>query len=394
MTVQAFVGRPRQGKSYSAVELAIIPALREGRIVYTNIPLLPAVLDDFPNADCRLLDLKLHQANPRFWSETVCNGALVVADELWRVWPKGLIPAQLNKRDDLEFIKEHGHLADDNGRIVDIILVTQNLDDIAKSIADMVDMTIISEKLYETGFENRFRRDYYKGPIYGLDGKKNKFIKSDDMVTYLPSVYKYYKSHTKASALMDKPNETKVISANIFGSIKFKLLIVGFVICLIILPVAFSSASKGVSKITHHEIQQPVNNSNFSSSTNQFNKSASLPSPPLPKPVPILSNRWRLSGYYSINGNKVAVINDGHHHTRYIDQKYCYFGLSVECTKDMEVYTSYSGQRDTGFSVAVPLSTTAVPVTPNEIATHNSYSPPPSEPAEMAAENKNLYDQE
>ena len=77
MTVQAFVGRPRQGKSYSAVELAIIPALREGRIVYTNIPLLPAVLDDFPNADCRLLDLKLHQANPRFWSETVCNGALV-----------------------------------------------------------------------------------------------------------------------------------------------------------------------------------------------------------------------------------------------------------------------------------------------------------------------------
>ena len=142
MTVQAFVGRPRQGKSYSAVELAIIPALKEGRIVYTNIPLLPVTLEDFPNADCRYLDLKEHKSNPRFWSQTVCNGALVVADELWRVWPKGLTPAQLNKRDDLEFIKEHGHLADENGRIVDIVMVTQTLDDIAKSIADMVVLTI------------------------------------------------------------------------------------------------------------------------------------------------------------------------------------------------------------------------------------------------------------
>lgn len=90
MAITAVVGRPGHGKSYSATEIAIVPALQEGRAVYTNIPLRDqAIARDFPSARVHYVELSVDQVNdPEFWQ--FAPGALVILDELWKVWPSGL----------------------------------------------------------------------------------------------------------------------------------------------------------------------------------------------------------------------------------------------------------------------------------------------------------------
>lgn len=213
MAIDAYTGNPRSGKSYSVVKNVIIPSLREGRHVYTNIPMTDKAHSEFPG--------HIHQLDKDWFSspdlaDLFPAGSVVVLDELWRRWPSGMKVNAFPFKDK-EFLAEHGHNVDENGNTTRVVLVTQDLADIASFARGKVDKTYRSQKLDAVGADNRFRVDIYEGCVTGQKPPKTQFIRSI-YDKYEPEYYVYYMSSTK-SQTGDVGNEKRADKrANIWRS--------------------------------------------------------------------------------------------------------------------------------------------------------------------------------
>lgn len=193
MAIDAYTGLPGSGKSYSVVKFAILPSLKEGRQVITNIPLTELAHEEFPG-QIRQLEHDWYKDEKLF--ETVPNGAVVVLDELWRRWPKGMPAAKVPFRDK-EFLAEHRHLVDEEGNATRIVLVTQDLDQIAAFATMLVDTTYQSVKLSALGANKRFRVDIYQGAAKGQRPPKSRLLRSV-FDKYEKAIHQYYQSATKS----------------------------------------------------------------------------------------------------------------------------------------------------------------------------------------------------
>jgi len=193
MAIDAYVGLPGSGKSYSVVKFVILPSLKQGRQVITNIPLSEVAHDEFPG-QIRQLPHDWYRDEKLF--ETIDNGAVVVLDELWRRWPKGMPPSKIPFRDK-EFLAEHRHLVDQDGNATRIVLVTQDLDQIAAFAVMLVDTTYQSVKMSALGANKRFRVDIYQGAAKGQRPPKSRLLRSV-FDKYEKQVHQYYSSATKS----------------------------------------------------------------------------------------------------------------------------------------------------------------------------------------------------
>ena len=85
MSIVAYVGRPGSGKSYGVVENVVIPALKDGRKIITNIPLRRGYLsDDFPEGEVVQFDPKQPLENPDFFDLDEYAGYIWIVDECCR----------------------------------------------------------------------------------------------------------------------------------------------------------------------------------------------------------------------------------------------------------------------------------------------------------------------
>lgn len=193
MAVDAYCGLPRSGKSYSVVKNVILRSLKEGRHVYTNIPLTQLAHDEFPGL--------IHQLAADWFSDadlfdSVLPGWVVVLDELWRRWPKGLSVHKIPFKDKA-FLAEHGHIVGEGGHTTRVVLVTQNLNQLTGFCVELVDKTYISTKLDAVGASSKFRIDIYQGAAIGRLPPKSQLIRST-FDGYSEAIWKYYKSATKS----------------------------------------------------------------------------------------------------------------------------------------------------------------------------------------------------
>lgn len=193
MAIDAYTGLPGSGKSYSVVKFAILPSLKQGRQVITNIPLTELAHTEFPG-QIRQLPHDWYTNEALF--ETIPNGSVVVLDELWRRWPKGMPASKVPFRDK-EFLAEHRHLVDESGNSTRIVLVTQDLDQIAAFATMLVDTTYQSVKLSALGSSKRFRVDIYQGAAKGQRPPKSRLLRSV-FDKYEKSIHQYYQSATKS----------------------------------------------------------------------------------------------------------------------------------------------------------------------------------------------------
>ncbi len=193
MAIDAYTGLPGSGKSYSVVKFAILPSLKQGREVITNIPLTELAHSEFPGL-IRQLPHDWYQDEKLF--ESVPNGSVVVLDELWRRWPKGMPASKVPFRDK-EFLAEHRHLVDENGNSTRIVLVTQDLDQIAAFATMLVDTTYQSVKLSALGSSKRFRVDIYSGAAKGQRPPKSRLLRQV-FDKYEKTIHQYYQSATKS----------------------------------------------------------------------------------------------------------------------------------------------------------------------------------------------------
>lgn len=200
MAIDAYTGMPGHGKSYGVVEHVIIPSLKQGRHVVTNIPLqVDALLAEFGGT---IAQLPADWFERRDLAELAPNGCVLVLDELWRRWPKGQ-KTNAAPLEDKALLAEHRHRVDDKGQSMRVVLVTQDLEQIATWVTLLVETTyriVKKSKKY-------YRVDIYRGAAKGQRPPKTALLRQT-AGTFKPTVWCYYQSATQ-SVTGDVGDESK-----------------------------------------------------------------------------------------------------------------------------------------------------------------------------------------
>jgi zona occludens toxin len=201
VSIVAYVGFPGSGKSYAAVEHQILPMLKAHRIVVTNIPLkVDLIKKDIPGCDLREFPLGAIAQQPELITEAVPVGAILVLDEVWRLFPAGTKANQVPEPYRMLFA-EHRHRVDAAGNSTQIVLVTQDLAQIGTFARMLVDQTFRITKMSTLGIpmSNRYRVDMYPGAVSGPNPPAASRIRQL-FGKYDKKVYQYYVSHTQSEA--------------------------------------------------------------------------------------------------------------------------------------------------------------------------------------------------
>lgn len=199
MSIYAYVGMPGSGKSYDVVANQILPALKQGRRVVTNIPLHMDVIRQLvPDAQVDELPIERIETQPEVIEEYARPGVVLIVDECWRLWPAG------QKADRVPevyktLLAEHRHRVDEAGNAMLIVLVTQDLAQISAFARQLVEQTFYHTKLTHVGSSSTFRVDVYRGPQTGANPPRSERLR-EIIGRYDKSVFKLYKSHTMSEA--------------------------------------------------------------------------------------------------------------------------------------------------------------------------------------------------
>lgn len=192
MSISAYVGLPGSGKSYGVIENVIIPACKNNREVWTNIPCnQEKFINDFGFSPTQFTTQEI--LNDKNWFQDVLpKGALVVIDECWRLWPAGLKTNNMEENHK-SFLAEHRHMVGDNGNSTEIILLTQDLAQIASYPRNLVETTYRTTQLNAVGAKSKYRIDIYGGCITGpnppdktkLDSQYGSYKKRNISILYI-----------------------------------------------------------------------------------------------------------------------------------------------------------------------------------------------------------------
>lgn len=199
MSIFAYVGLPGSGKSYGVVANQVLPALKDGRLVVTNLPLKVELLREvIPGCELRTFQTSEVAEDPESIDEVFPPGCVAVIDEVWRLWPAGQkvdrIPESFKS-----FLAEHRHRVDKKGRSTQIVLVTQDLAQVAAFARQLVEQTFVHRKLGALGMRGRYTVNVYEGNVTGLTPPDSKKIASN-VGRYDESVYRFYTSHTMSES--------------------------------------------------------------------------------------------------------------------------------------------------------------------------------------------------
>ena len=180
MAINAYIGRPRHGKTYEVVSVVILGALRDGRRVVSNIAGLNyqsmvdlLLAEGVPIEKIGKLECVTHDQieKPSFWrtdrdeesgfDSFIQPGDLVALDEIWRFFKRGgrdIEPRAMN------FFRMHGHMTHpETGFICQIALISQSIKDFNDNIRSVIEQTFRMVKLTKVGMDNRYRVEIYEG---------------------------------------------------------------------------------------------------------------------------------------------------------------------------------------------------------------------------------------
>ena len=346
MSVVAFTGLPGSGKSYGVVAHVILPAIRAGRFVVTNIPLNRALLfQEFPDADVRIIrSLEEYESGEKF--RELPPGAVIVLDEVWRIWPAG-IKAHEAPKAAKEFLYEHRHLVGADGYSTEIVLVTQDLAQISNFARLMVEKTMVATKMSAVGATGAYRVDMYAGAVCGSRGPKDRLLGQQNG-RYTEEVWRYYKSHTKSQSVGKEiqPDKRGVIW-------KQPIFVLGLPFAAVAVLFAAFSMQRffgGMGEDTHQAVESVQQAAAPGPVVQRFHSVPGLVTPaaaPAPVASVPLSKTWRLHAVIMTGNGGVAQAVNAEGATRALSINDCRRvdvpGVHFECELDGELVTSYSG---------------------------------------------------
>ena len=365
MAITAYCGLPGAGKSYEVVRGPILQAFKSGRPIWTNIRLDPA------------LGATIAADDAQHWYLDAPPGALVVIDECWRFWPSGLKADDIeeNKR---EFFTMHRHRVAADGQSTDIILVTQDLGQVARFVRDLVERTYRCLKHSALGSRKHYRCDVYAGSVTGQNPPKSQHVTSWQG-RYDPKVFKLYQSHTLSRAPAGEG--VKEIDADSRGTVWKRWEVIGLFISLplwlLLVPLiirqhtaAFESTEPAAS--TQHKPPKPVDLRTLKPHEVRREPARAERMPAASNPVPAdddsasskptpLSKDWTLIGHIVRRDGSGLALLRGRIGTRRLDlpgpSDFDSAG-NLQCMVDGARVTNWSGDFTAALAVASTYSPT------------------------------------
>jgi len=351
MAIDAYVGLPRNGKSYGVVEHVIIPSLKQNRHVVTNIPLnIDALLMDFGGTIKQLPD-DWYELDDL--SEYALPGCVLVLDEAWRRWPSGLTINQASFQDKSLFA-EHGHKVNKNNKTMRIVIVTQDLSQISNWIRVLIQSTY---RVAKKG-KNFYVVSIYSGAVTGNRPPKNALLRQATG-RFKKHIFVYYSSATQSETGDVGDESTADSRASILKSWGLwgllSIVVFGSIFGIYGITSFFSPKQVENPVISQPKATEPVKPFKPAS-----NVAAAVFSPAVEGLR--LSPLWRVTGYVKaakkrsklssemlgldyVEVNERAVIFNGSR-SRFIPLDQCDFfegGFEIYCDVDGERITSYSG---------------------------------------------------
>ena len=196
MSVLSRVGLPGSGKSYTSVVEDIVPALRRGRKVVTNLPLDPHKLGLIHNLveECstNLVILTDDEMADSFWYDDQAEGvkgshvgALVVYDEIQRAFNSKAWNENPRRKKMADWLSHHRHIG------ADLVWMSQSEALVDSCIRNMTEMQVFVQNVHLPFMNGRRRSRTY----LVVDGKvlTDEVLKSE-MVKLDPRFYSCYKS--------------------------------------------------------------------------------------------------------------------------------------------------------------------------------------------------------
>jgi len=223
MAINAYTGLMGSGKSYEVVSSVILPAVKSGRRVVSNIDGLN------PEAIYRYLEKKHDLDRSSFGqiitvtNEDVCSdnffptddshhdgkivqgGDLVAIDEVWRFWGS----SHKISNSTMNFFRMHRHFTDPKNFIsCDVALMIQDIASLNRNLRAVVEMTSRTVKLKTLGFHFAYRIELYEGHKLTKQSHIDTFNKR-----YSSAIFPLYKSYAsgdgKESVIDKRQNITK-----------------------------------------------------------------------------------------------------------------------------------------------------------------------------------------
>jgi zona occludens toxin len=340
MAIKGYSGLTGSGKSYSVVSNVILPALEKGRTVVTNIPM------NIKNEKLISFDIH-HLVDNRDEIETFApKGSVIVIDEAQHMWPSGLKGNQIPKAEK-DFFTEHRHKVGEDGFSNEIILISQDLGNIAAFVRNLISETFVTTKLEAIGQNNRYRVDIYQGAVTGQRPPKQ-LLKRQLYGKYEAEVYKHYKSQTQ-SEIDEIGAETPLDErGNILSSPLLKYGMIAAVIMILFglykvgsfFNPEDSELINSTDQIVQNEPSKPLKRKPQESQPLQTFKEPE-------KPTPKYHPDWRLSGVIRNAEGKGLILLTSDKGSITMTDKDCYQDKAGEfyCRYEGKLVTDFSGRR-------------------------------------------------
>lgn len=303
----------RSGKSYEVVSEVIVPAIRSGRRVVTNVDGISEenihayLAAKFPNDAVTLYGRVLHVDNtqvflPDFFpyyddlkgahTDTVVQpGDLVCIDEAWRFWPSTGVKTHKNHT---SFFLEHGHFTNEKTNVAcDLVLMIQDMGTLNRHLKSVVAFNFRTHKKVSLGLSNTYSVCMFEG------FKQSKNVQIGNWVRkYNKEIFPLYSSFKGgADGVLVNADDRQ----NIF---KNKMLLVKIALFLVVAFFSFRNIylwlnpSPVITSKSPEGHSMPSQAVGLSQSTSNGNYSAK----------PVFNESWRISGYYQSKGQTYVVL--------------------------------------------------------------------------------------
>lgn len=307
MPLNIHAGRAGSGKSYNVVQNVILKALKDGRNVVCNIPLVPEAIESDKTLTGQVFPYDIQSLDPDFFAEPV-KGAIYIFDEAQKIWPAGK-NVHAFPDDQKRFLSEHRHYVDSDGNSTQIVVISQDSSLLSRYIRTLCDYTFIYKKLSAVGASKSFNCYIYEGAVAEDEAAAYTPV-NQYMKRYSPDVFKYYKSHTHSDSTILGADESAVDNrTTVFSNWKIKyglpLAILAFIWAVFSVFGHFEkmkNQGETESSVTQYQGNHAQNQTNYSAPANPafVDEITALPTPSN------ISQVYRIT-YYNVVSDRVHI---------------------------------------------------------------------------------------
>jgi zona occludens toxin len=301
MPINAYTGLMGSGKSYECVLSVIVPAIKNGRRVVTNVDgidsdAIRAYCQEKLDSDSDELGCVVHCTNDDVSKDsflpygenvdTFCKpGDIICIDEAWRFWGTDCKLLAEHKI----FFREHRHFVDPESKVsCDLVLMVQDIGDLHRTLKVVVEVTFKTTKIKTLGWDKTYRVEMWEG--YKLTQKGRVSVENK---RYDADVFPLYSSYVGGAGKEMRVDDRQ----NVLKSPKLWILAVVVIVMFGVGLwglVGFFSGSKFKDNKPGDSVipgQTSVSADVHQSTANQD-----------------VSDLWRIVGSYQVGGDSMVVI--------------------------------------------------------------------------------------